>query len=338
MGAHKKATHLKHAADPKTYSIPNYFEYIPSDMITASKKYIQLFVTKHKPRNDKLTNTMCTFAFTSFKCDLEMDEDGLIDEHYREVHAIPGVQAMKPLQLIEVDAKQEFNLPDLTDLEILGPEKQEDKINSIYVRGVARGMLTKSYNKDSADLVASKSQDFLLEMHKRTILNFYRRFVMNLSKEVGRDISTDFTCKWAKIEKALKTAMSAEQSTVRYSKFLETNHTAFHSLPMDLIIDEVEKYINTALGTSNKEYNLRKKYDLIFDIARHLGNDFKIIREYIMQKCTKFHDELEERTDISAFQEHLAMIFETKGVLLQYKHDDIPAHKKQQVAVNEAKK
>ena len=25
-GAHKKATHLKHAADPKTYSIPNYFE------------------------------------------------------------------------------------------------------------------------------------------------------------------------------------------------------------------------------------------------------------------------------------------------------------------------
>ena len=152
-GTNKKSNHLKHAADPKTYSI-KYCEYVPNAMIAASKKYIQLFFTKYKPNNPKLTKEMCTFSFTSFKCDLEMDEDGLIDEHYKEVHAIPGVQAMKPLQLIEVDAKQEFNLPDLTDLELLGPEKQEAKLNSIYVRGVARGMLTKSYNKDSADPVS----------------------------------------------------------------------------------------------------------------------------------------------------------------------------------------
>ena len=74
-GTHKDATHLKHAADPKTYSIPNYFEYIPSAMITASKKYIQLFVTKHKTANEKLTDSMCTFSFTSFKCDLDMDRE-----------------------------------------------------------------------------------------------------------------------------------------------------------------------------------------------------------------------------------------------------------------------
>jgi hypothetical protein len=121
-----------------------YFEIIPSDMIKAADKYIQLFVNKHKTGNAKLTVGMCTSAFVSFKCDLEMDEDGAIEEHYIEVHGIPGVPAMKPLQQIEVDAKQEFNLPDLTDLETSGPEKQGDKINSIYVRGVARGMLTKA--------------------------------------------------------------------------------------------------------------------------------------------------------------------------------------------------
>ena len=42
-----------------------------------------------------------------------MDEDGLIIEHFREVHSIPGVPAMKPLQQIEVDAKQDFAIPDL---------------------------------------------------------------------------------------------------------------------------------------------------------------------------------------------------------------------------------
>ena len=66
-GSHKKATHLKHAADPKTYSIPQYCEYIPIDMVNAAKKYVQLFITKHKPANSKLTKAMCTFSFTSFK-------------------------------------------------------------------------------------------------------------------------------------------------------------------------------------------------------------------------------------------------------------------------------
>merc|ERR1712173_11624 len=58
---------------------------------------------------------------------------------------------------------------------------------------------------------------------------------------------------------------------------------------------------------------------------------------YIMQQCTKMHDREIEWMDISAFQEHLAIIFETKGVLLQFKNDNIPAQKKQTVSVNEAK-
>jgi len=161
-GDHKKATHLKHAANPDTYSVPKYYEYIPNNVINSAKKYIQLFFTKHKPRNAKLTKEMCTSSFVSFKCDLEMDEEGYIDEHFREVHNIPGVAAMKPLQLIEVDAKQDFSIPDLSDLEILGPDKQAAKIDSIYVRSVARGMLTTTSNKSGADLVASKSQDFCL--------------------------------------------------------------------------------------------------------------------------------------------------------------------------------
>ena len=220
----------------------------------------------------------------------------------------------------------------------------------MYVRSVARGMLTKTYNKSCADLVASKSQDFMLELSKRTNKNFFKRFEMHLSQLLGIDITTDFTCKWDKIEKCLFKAMSAEQSTVRYAKFLETDYTTFHSLPMELIIDNVEKYIDTTLGKSttvtidSKDrsicdfvYNIRKKYDLIFEVARHLNNDFKIIREYIMQLCTKMHDKQIELMDITAFQEHLVGIFETKGVLLQFKNDNIPAQKKQNVSVNETK-
>merc|ERR1712105_122102 len=83
--------------------------------------------------------------------------------------------------------------------------------------------------------------------------------------------------------------------------------------------------------------NIRRKYDLIFEIAKHLSNDFKIIREYIIQICTKMHDREIEWMDIDAFQKHLAEIFETKGVLLQFKNDNIPTHKKQTIPVNETK-
>ena len=341
-GATKNASHLRHAADPKTYSISRYMDYIPIDLINTTDKYITLFVNKHKTDNANLTKRMCTLSFVSFKCDLEMDEDGFIDEHYRDVHNIPGVPAMRPLQEIEVNAKLDFVIADLTDLEISGPDKQNAKIESIYTRCVARGVITKSYNKSCADLMASKSQDFMIELSKRTNTNFFKRFQMHLSTALGLDVSTDFTCKWSVIEKSLIKAMSAEQSTVRYAKFLETGYTTFHTMPMELIIDTIDKHIDNALGkaaaaTPDYIYNMRKKYDLIFDVARHLPNDFKIIREYVMQHCTKMHDRLIEIMDIIKFQEHLVAIFETKGVLLQFKNDDIPAQKKQQVSVNETK-
>merc|ERR1712030_282182 len=53
--------------------------------------------------------------------------------------------------------------------------------------------------------------------------------------------------------------------------------------------------------------------------------------------CTFMHDKQIELMDIAVFQEHLATIFETKVVLLQFKNDDIPATKKPNVSVNETK-
>merc|ERR1712030_9255 len=53
--------------------------------------------------------------------------------------------------------------------------------------------------------------------------------------------------------------------------------------------------------------------------------------------CTRMHDRTQEYMDIAAFQEHLAVTFETKGVLLQFKNDNIPAHKTQKLSVTETK-
>ena len=51
---------------------------------------------------------------------------------------------------------------------------------------------------------------------------------------------------------------------------------------------------------------------------------------------TKMSDKLEEVVDIGDFQVNIAIILESKGVLSQFKNEDIPAPKKS-VAVNEVK-
>ena len=102
---------------------------------------------------------------------------------------------MKPIQRIEVDTKQDFTLPDLLDLEIAGPDKRNTKVNSVYTRCVPRSVVNKTYNKSSADLVESRSQDFMLELSKRTNTNFFKRFKMHLAQDLDLDVESDFTCK-----------------------------------------------------------------------------------------------------------------------------------------------
>ena len=101
-------------------------------------------------------------------------------------------------------------------------------------------------------------------------------------------------------------------------------------MPLELVINSVDQSVDTTLGKSltvykdakdrilsNYFYSIKTKYELIFEVARHLNNDFKIIREYIMQECTNMHDDITKVIDIADFQKHLTTIFETKGVLSQ---------------------
>ena len=120
-------------------------------------------------------------------------------------------------------------------------------------------------------------------------------------------------------------------------------------MPMELLINKVDISVDSTLGKSttvtidskkrtvcNYVYSIKWKYKLIFNIARHLGADFKIIRDYIQKEITTMHDENNELLDIEDFQKKLCTAFETKGVLSQFKNENVPAPHKN-LAVQEAK-
>ena len=87
---------------------------------------------------------------------------------------------MRPVQRIEVDTKAEYVLPSILDIEIFGPDKRGTTIYSLYTRSVARNVVSKTNNKSTADLIESRSQDFMIKLGKRCTINFFNRFKMHL--------------------------------------------------------------------------------------------------------------------------------------------------------------
>ena len=173
--------------------------------------------------------------------------------------------------------------------------------------------------------------------------------MMYLTRSVDRELGSDFTCKWSVIEDCLYRAMSDEQNVQRLALFYDEDYKQYHSLPMELLINKVEVNVISKLGRStvtftdkknrvisNYGFSIRWKYKIIFNIARHLGADFKIISDHIMKVCQKMHDEPKETVDIGDFQKALCVTFENKGVISQFKTENIPAPQKT-LAVNETK-
>merc|ERR1711984_35524 len=55
-----------------------------------------------------------------------------------------------------------------------------------------------------------------------------------------------------------------------------------------------------------------------------------------MQESTKMHDEITAVVDITDFQKNVSTVLESKGILSQFKNENVPAPKKS-MAVHEAK-
>lgn len=162
------------------------------------------------------------------------------------------------------------------------------------------------------------------------------------------DINEDFKCKWKELEAALYKAIGKEQNITRLSNFFDKNYSEFHSQHLELIIDQVEHHVNSVLGKpttvvtdskgrtlSDFTYTLKTKYRLIFNIVRHLGDDFKQMKDYILQSIADMFDDIKTLIDISDFQKKLVTAFDTRGILNSYRNDIIQAPKKN-ISANKA--
>ena len=61
---------------------------------------------------------------------------------------------------------------------------------------------------------------------------------------------------------------------------------------------------------------------------KHLGGDFKQMKEYILKSIADMFDDIKKLIDIQDFQKKIVEAFEAKGLLSSFKNDIIPVPRK----------
>ena len=277
-------------------------------------------------------------------------EQPAIDDHVETVHGFTdGVEALKENQIIQVDSKITLTLPSLLDIELLGPDKRKSAFKNIFITCVARDVFKQSTNEANSDLNRSRSIELMAELKKSCNNTYFERFKMYLKQLIGatEDVDSNFSCKWSDFLSALTSAINTDQNVVRLGNFLSKNYESFHSLPLEILIGNVDKWVDSVQGTSNlvskdpegrtiSEYtwNTLWKYSIIFNIADHLPGDMRQLKEVITKKISDMFETKSTLIDIPKFQKFLIEEFEKKSILTSYRSDNIPIPKKG-ISVNE---
>ena len=190
-GETKESKHMKVASNPNTYAVPEYFDYVPIQVRNAEAGFINKFLVKHKGANGNLTKAMITISYVTFKCNLQLTDQDHVNEHYRNVHGLGGGAAtLIPFQEIEVDTKIPFTVPDLQTIEQVGPDKRAQIFSSFFNRCVARGVVSKTTNRNEFCLTESRSREFMTELARSSSPTYFGRFKMHL-KEMKKLNDTD---------------------------------------------------------------------------------------------------------------------------------------------------
>lgn len=79
-------TNVKYAFEPESYSVHNYYEFIPRQVKNVENDIKEKFSNKHKRTYKKLKMEHIVCSFIVFKCDLGLDYQDDINSHYSRVH------------------------------------------------------------------------------------------------------------------------------------------------------------------------------------------------------------------------------------------------------------
>ena len=200
--SHKdKYSPFRLASDPETYSVPNYYEYIPADVRNAEEKYKTKFLEANYEDNDWLNLGNIKVTYMTLKCNLPLINDQKIQHHYKKVHLLPnGALSLNKRETIKVNKDLDFKITDLTKFQDVSQNEQNALINKIYTHVVAVGVFEESSGRNEARINKSRSTEFINEMKKVCLQNYFERFKFSL-KSIIKEVYPMILCAHGRISK-----------------------------------------------------------------------------------------------------------------------------------------
>ena len=329
---------FKHASDPDTYPVPNYYEYVPSHVRNAEEKYRTKSFNKHIRTHANLKMDDIKVSYRMLKCNMTLLNDQKMQHHYKKVHLLPnGFASLRKRETINVNTDMDFKIIDLTNFQDVSQNKQNKLLDKIYTLAVATGVFEESSSRNDARINKSRSTDFINEMKKVCLQNYFERFKFSLRNIINRDVNDDFVCTWQNIEDAMLQAVGKENEVNLIYAFNKIKSSDFHSKPLEIIFADVDSKIDESLGRSTEfhkdtngrmispySYSTYYKYNLILGVIENLEGEFCQLKEYIEQKISNMFNDCKTLVDISIFQKELIEEFTSKNAIKMFRTKDVP--------------
>ena len=340
---------MKVASSPETYTVPDYNEHVPVNVINAEEKYKKLYLAENTGSYKDLKLEHIHIGYSMIQCNFPIHRDSEASAHYKKVHLLRnGANELRKREVITVNTGLEFKIEDLTQFESSGPLKQSTILDSIYTHVIARGVFEAGSSRNGANLQKSMAQKFMDSMKLACKGNYYDRFRYSLKNIVKKEVDSNFTCSWEDVESAIYLAVGQENKVKRLHGFNKIKASSFHSKPLEIIIASVDEKINEVWGNSQilyKDKNGRTisvysfcliyKYTLILGVVENLGSEFGQVKDVIEQEITSMLENPNTLMEIPDFQKKLVTEFTTRHVILTFRNKEVPKPRQANVSTGE---
>ena len=328
-------THLVVAASKEEYKIPDYENYIPTQVKENCGQLIEEFIRNHKERHPTLSKEMISTFFSSFICGLDLFNPEQIDHHFKEIHGLEqGIMSLGHSRTPTEDTIQPlFICPSLLGIE---DRKETDQVmitEILFHRCKASGMLFDTGL--TPNVKPLRAQELVSGIQTASDSFYFKRFTMLLGQALrnqDQDVFKDFTCGWETIQSALIGAIGDDRTINKMLLVNSLGHKDFSGQPLALLFYEIDKKVDEYMGTQEtvvydvemrpqclNTYTLYLKYNLIIDVAVNLNENFDATRVSILREVSQLYFNASKLMSLSQFTKDLINVLEKKNISSEFR-------------------
>ena len=181
------------AAPTNIYDYVDYWQHVPTKIRNSIPSFKEMYLKKHYPNQKLLKLEHILVSFISFKCNLVLDDNDEVNEHFEDTYGVKGGPTrLLPFQEIAVNEQLPFEIQKLGDIENYGMDKKLEIVRGLYIYCQSRGVINRTNDKSEVYLSEPRSKEFMKELEKACSDLFFSRVVKYIREKVKKDVRIIF--------------------------------------------------------------------------------------------------------------------------------------------------